>query len=460
MLAQSASKPFTSPEWIFEIKWDGIRAISYVNAELKIKSRNDIDLRDSFPELAELKELTHNAVLDGEIVVMKEGKADFQTVIERRSRTPTIGDLESTVRRFPATYIVFDILEKDGKPLADLPLIERKRILRDSLKEGKHVALSVFVEEQGEVYFEAAMRKGIEGIMAKRKKSTYQPGLRSGDWLKIKKLSSCDCVIFGYTPGKGRRVRTFGALILGLYDEGKPVYVGKVGTGFSRETAELLMKIFQQLEVNEKTLENVDIAEKTVWLKPELVAEAAYQTVTRDGKLRMPRFRSIRTDKPPKECTLDQIKPLNLEDYASRRDFAVTPEPIVKRSEVTGNSFVVQEHHSRRLHYDLRLEKDGVLKSWAVPKGIPERANDKRLAVETEDHPLDYRTFEGAIPKGQYGAGTVKLWDTGSYALKIWNDSVIEFFLHGEKLHGKYVLARFKKAGDKQWLLLKGKDES
>jgi DNA ligase D-like protein (predicted 3'-phosphoesterase) len=118
---------------------------------------------------------------------------------------------------------------------------------------------------------------------------------------------------------------------------------------------------------------------------------------------------------------------------------------------------VVQEHHARRLHYDLRLEKDGILKSWAVPKGIPESSDEKRLAVETEDHPLEYANFEGTIPPGQYGAGTVKIWDKGSYEAKVWDEIKIEFNLHGEKLRGRFVLVRLKKAGDKNWLLLKGK---
>ena len=117
---------------------------------------------------------------------------------------------------------------------------------------------------------------------------------------------------------------------------------------------------------------------------------------------------------------------------------------------------MIQEHHARRLHYDLRLEKDGVLKSWAVPKGIPE-FGQKVLAVETEDHPYDYASFEGEIPKGQYGAGTVKIWDKGQYEAKLWENDKIEVTLDGNRLKGRYILVRLKRAGDKDWLLLKGK---
>ncbi|MBM5804821.1 MAG: ATP-dependent DNA ligase [Candidatus Verstraetearchaeota archaeon] len=126
---------------------------------------------------------------------------------------------------------------------------------------------------------------------------------------------------------------------------------------------------------------------------------------------------------------------------------------------VEGRSFVVHEHHARRLHYDFRLEKGGVLKSWAVPKGLPEEPGEKRLAIEVEDHSLKYREFEGTIPEGQYGAGTVRIWDKGSYEPLVWSKDTIEFVLSGDRLHGRYVLTRFKKAGERQWLLLKAKDK-
>jgi DNA ligase D-like protein (predicted 3'-phosphoesterase) len=362
-------------------------------------------------------------------------------------------------RQAPATYVIFDILEKEGRPLTNLPLVERKRILKDCVTEGKHTILSEYVEGQGEVYYEAAVERGIEGIMAKKKTSTYQPGLRSSDWLKIKKVNSCDCVIFGYTVGEGKRRETFGALILGLYDKNEPVYVGKVGTGFSDREMESLMKEFQDLKATEKTLEGVETQEKVAWLKPKLVCEVTYQTVTRDGKLRISNYRGLRADKKASECTLDQLRKSKLQEYLSKRNFSVTSEPRSSQNEKVGHSFVVQEHHARRLHYDLRLEKDGVLKSWAVPKGIPEEIGKRRLAVAVEDHPLDYGKFEGTIPKGEYGAGNVRIWDKGSFQIKAWLENKIEFIVCGERLHGRYVLARFKKAGENQWLLLKARDD-
>jgi bifunctional non-homologous end joining protein LigD len=155
--------------------------------------------------------------------------------------------------------------------------------------------------------------------------------------------------------------------------------------------------------------------------------------------------------------TTDQTG-LPLTEYDSKRDFSKTPEPVSSGNLTTGKSFVIHEHHARRLHYDLRLERDGVLKSWAVPKGLPELPGEKHLAVRVEDHPLEYGTFEGTIPEGQYGAGTVKIWDKGLYEPLVWDDNKIEILMKGEKLDGRYVLVRFKKAGEHNWLIFKAGD--
>ncbi|CAG0992299.1 Multifunctional non-homologous end joining protein LigD [Methanosarcinales archaeon] len=461
MLARLAEAPFSSDDWIFEVKWDGIRAISYIKDEFSLKSRNQKELTDIFPELSELKVLASNCVLDGEIIIMKDGKADIQTLMQRMQDTNP-REIMFMAGKFPATYVIFDILEKDGKELLDTPLTERKRILENSVKEGKFVVLSLFVEGTGVDYYRAAMEKGLEGIIAKKKQSSYEPGKRSNKWLKIKPEKTCDCVIFGYTEGEGNREKTFGSLVLGLYDAKGPVFIGKVGTGFSREYMENLKLTLDKHKVEEETLPGVDKEREITWLRPDIVCEVGYQSITDDGKLRIPVFKRLREDKDPLECTIDQIRPAN-SDYMEKRDFNITPEPPMLHEKEKeegmdmGKSFVVQEHHARRLHYDLRLEKDGVLKSWAVPKGPPEISGDRRLAVQVEDHPLEYGKFEGTIPQGQYGAGTVKIWDKGSYETIYWTENKIEFIVKGEKMKGRYVLVKFKKAGEKNWLLFKGK---
>ncbi len=152
--------------------------------------------------------------------------------------------------------------------------------------------------------------------------------------------------------------------------------------------------------------------------------------------------------------------PPALREYAQKRNFTKTSEPTGTIVREVGSVFVVQEHQARALHYDFRLARGGVLKSWAVPKGIPEEPGIRRLAIQTEDHPLDYGEFEGTIPEGEYGAGTVKTWDKGFYELKIWTEDKIEFLLKGNRLHGMYVLVKLKQTSlkprkQKEWLLIK-----
>jgi bifunctional non-homologous end joining protein LigD len=529
MLSRSVNGPFTREGWYFEIKWDGIRAIAYVNDDLSIRSRNDRELAGQFPELTELLDLAPYTVLDGEIVVMSGGKPDIQALLPRlqagTGRSP-LPDIKN-----PVTYIVFDILKKDEKILIDLPFSERRKFLEKSVKEGPHVILSVPVEARGEDYFKAAIARGLEGVMAKRGDSRYEPGLRSGAWLKIKAEKTCDCVIAGYSPGQGGRGPTFGALLLGLYEQGnrapggrknsspktkpspsssdgdknrKLVYIGKVGTGFSDRDLEELLKTFSPLETSTPQLAGVEQAEPVIWLEPALVCVVAYQMVTRDKKLRIPRFIRMRPDRKPEECSTDQLSEVKvhpavtettggnkghadkgkgisgkvrskktgalsdpdqppgpageqvLEVYKKKRDFSVTREPegtVIKES--GGNYFVVQEHHARRHHFDLRMEREGVLKSWAVPKGMPDVPGEKHLAVAVEDHPLDYGHFEGIIPEGQYGAGTVSIWDNGTYDTKHWDPDKIEITFHGHRLTSPYVLVRFKRAGKNEWLLFR-----
>jgi len=144
------------------------------------------------------------------------------------------------------------------------------------------------------------------------------------------------------------------------------------------------------------------------------------------------------------------------ESYRKKRRLSQTPEPRPKNKKPDRHRFVVQEHHATRLHWDFRLELDGTLKSWAVPRGPPEEPGIRRLAIEVEDHPVDYITFHGTIPEGEYGAGTVKIWDKGTFKLKTRTDKVYEFWLKGERLNGKYTLVRFK---DKNWLMMKAKTD-
>jgi bifunctional non-homologous end joining protein LigD len=307
MLAKSISKPFSGTDWVFEIKWDGFRAITYVDDFFTIQSRNAKELVHFFPELNELKQLAKNVVVDGEIVTMKNGKVDFHS-LQERGHVISPREIERLQQKSPATYIVFDILEKDGRSLVDLPLMERKAILKESVKEGSHVILNDYVEEKGEQFYQAVLQQDLEGMVAKRKNSNYEQGLRTGSWLKIKNLKTCDCVIFGYSRGEGARESSFGALVVGLYDsEGKPVYVAHVGTGFTQQLLNSLMTDFRKLKTTKAPFIARDMQGVT-WIEPKLVCEVIYQVVTRDCRLRMPRLHTLRIDKDPRECTIDQLE--------------------------------------------------------------------------------------------------------------------------------------------------------
>jgi bifunctional non-homologous end joining protein LigD len=195
MLAKSISKPFSGKNWIFETKWDGFRAIAYVDDFYTLQSRNSKELKYAFPELEELRKLAKNVVVDGEIVTIKNGKVDFHS-LQERGHVISAKAIEHLQKQSPATYIIFDILEKDGKPLVDLPLMERKCILKESVKEGSHVIINDFVEEKGEQFYKAVLQQDLEGMVAKRRDSTYEQGLRTGSWLKIKNLKRAVTVSF------------------------------------------------------------------------------------------------------------------------------------------------------------------------------------------------------------------------------------------------------------------------
>ena len=307
MLAKEGPKPFSDKDWIFEVKWDGFRAIAYVKEPLSLKSRNGRELIQNFPEIIELNLLAKDVVVDGEILILRGGKVDFEAMQER-SQLANSFEIDRKMRASPATYVVFDILEKEGKSLVGLPLMERKKILRESVKDGDHVVVSDFVEGQGEAYFRVVSEKGLEGVVAKRKTSLYEQGLRSGSWLKIKNLKSCDCVIFGYTRGEGARSSTFGSLVLGVYDAvKKPVYIGNVGTGFDQMLLDSLLEKLKKTIVAEAPFDCDPYRGRVTWVEPKLVCEVVYMAVTPDLSLRHPRFKGLRDDKTPADCTIDQI---------------------------------------------------------------------------------------------------------------------------------------------------------
>ena len=302
-------EPFSSPEWIFEPKFDGTRAIAHISKNsVALQNRRLNTITARYPELETgIREAAgRECTLDGEIVVFDGEKIDF-AALQRREQQREKRKIAYLAQTIPATYVVFDILSLGGRDLTGEPLMERKESLGDAIFPNERVVVIDYVREIGEEYFAAAVQLGMEGIMAKRLGSTYQPGERSRDWVKIKRRIDLDLVVGGYTAGSGSREATFGALVLGAYDrEGNLVSVGKAGTGFSLEEARRILSGLKEAERSPFSPEP-DIPDAT-WVAPEMVVEIRAQEVTVSGSLRAPVFLRIRHDKPPEECTLQEVE--------------------------------------------------------------------------------------------------------------------------------------------------------
>ena len=309
MLATPAEKPFDDPEWLYEIKWDGYRAISFIqDNSVKLLSRAQNDLTERFPELHELPKFVQakTVILDGEVVALDEnGRASF-SLMQQRTGIRNAGRQGPANQNITVLYYVFDLLYVDRYDLRHVTLEERKKVLAQVVESGGPVRFSDHFD-QGVTLFEAAKQKGLEGILAKRRASYYHEG-RSRDWLKIKITQTVDCVIGGYTDPEGSREH-FGAIVLGLYDKKKRlIHVGQAGTGFDHTKLRELAKLFTQLETDKNPFYGQVEAKHVHWLKPELVAEIKFTEWTHETaeggvKLRAPAFLALRDDKGPEECT-------------------------------------------------------------------------------------------------------------------------------------------------------------
>ena len=293
MLATLVSEPFDRPGWLFEIKWDGYRAIAEVMKRgVRLYSRNQLSFNTVYGRIARaLERLEHEAVLDGEIVVLDEqGKADFQSL--QNYQRSAEGRL---------VYYVFDLLYLDGHDLRALALIRRKALLKQILPEGPAIRLSEHVEEHGVAFFHAAGKQGLEGIIAKEANSRYEPGRRSKQWLKIKTSMRQEAVIGGYTLGRGGR-KGFGALVLGVYEDDKLIYVGHTGTGFNADTlADMYARLARLTQPECPFAVRPATNQPARWVQPSLVCEVRFSQWTADGSMRHPVYVGLREDKPAQE---------------------------------------------------------------------------------------------------------------------------------------------------------------
>jgi bifunctional non-homologous end joining protein LigD len=317
MLATLTDHPFSSDEWLYEIKWDGYRAVSFIeDGHVTLVSRNQNDMTSLYPELQELSAHANGrqVIFDGEVVALDEkGRSSF-SLMQRRA------GIRSGVKRtrpdssMPVIYYAFDLLYLDGYNLMKVDLEQRKEILRQVVSPSDILRYSEHFVEEGERLFEAAAEQGLEGIVAKRRRSCYEQK-RSREWLKMKITRRQECVVGGYTDPRGSREH-FGSLVLGLYDDrGHLIHVGNAGTGFNSATHDDMWNRLQRLKTGKSPFYGkVESTRRPHWVTPELVAEIKFTEWTHEGqsgavKMRTPIFEGLRFDKPPQECRFEKVVP-------------------------------------------------------------------------------------------------------------------------------------------------------
>ena len=307
MLAITADEPFDSPEFAFEAKWDGVRTLAFVDGGVvRLQTRNLLDCTAQYPEAHQIAEAltgAYQAIVDGEIVALDEKGAPSFQLLQPRMHQRNESELRRLRKSTPVIYEVFDVLWADGADLTKRPLRERQQILDDALTPMGNIRRSEQFIGTGTALFNAVKEQGLEGIIAKRLDSPYAT-TRSAAWVKIKAFRTVELVVGGWTEGQGGRSNTLGALLLGFYRDGQLVPVGHVGSGFDERTLKELLAMLREREVARSPFATEVRANTTPhWCEPELVCEVEYVEFTREGTLRHPVYRGLRSDVDPKECT-------------------------------------------------------------------------------------------------------------------------------------------------------------
>ncbi len=308
MLARaSESLPADERGWAFEFKWDGARALLYVEASgLSVVSRSGRDMTSAYPELQALQAALHGseAILDGEIVALDESGRPSFTVLQTRMHVTNAARARRRALERPIAYVVFDLLYLDGEELLEASYLERRGLLASLDLSGPNWHVPPFFEQEGAEMMRASREQGLEGVVCKRLDSRYLPGRRSGDWLKVKHEHFQEVVIGGWHPGAGRRSGGIGSLLIGFYDGRELVYAGRVGSGFGDDDLDDLLVRMKPIERSSSPFAgDLSRAESrdAHWVEPRLVGEVRYGEWTTDGRLRHPVWRGLRRDKRPRE---------------------------------------------------------------------------------------------------------------------------------------------------------------
>jgi bifunctional non-homologous end joining protein LigD len=312
MMAEGGYEPFDNPKWRFEPKLDGVRTLLYVDMDsTRLVSRRGRDQTAQYPELASAHEYVTSvtAVLDGEIVAMEDGRPSFE-LLQQRINLSSQADIERVRKKIPVEVYVFDLLFLDGEDLTGRPLEERRELLEPLVVPEHRILTTLYVDGEGTPLARAAREQGFEGVVAKKLGSRYLPGRRSSEWRKIKLLNRQDCVVLGWTPGQRSRSQTFGALLIGAYDDGTLRWIGQVGTGFTDRMLADLMKRLEPLRCEEPAVPDPELkrVKGAFFVEPKIVCEVEFLQMTSAGKLRAPSYKGLRTDKLPEDCVLERPK--------------------------------------------------------------------------------------------------------------------------------------------------------
>ena len=425
MMAGSADNAFSHPDWLFEPKLDGYRVLAFLKGEqVTLLSRNGLDLTSRLPEVvSDLKAQEHDEmVLDGEVAALNEdGLPDFGLIQQVMGFDK--GAVDRPAGRANMVYYPFDLLYLDGVDFRRVPLIDRKNLLSHVIAPYEHTSLVEYVEGDGASFYHAVVGLGLEGIIAKRRSSTYEPGTRSNAWLKIKHVKSQELVVGGYTRGAGARSTSFGALLVGYYEGGELRYAGRVGTGYDNAMLGKLYSQLVELEAEQSPFawdKELSGAENC-WVHPELVAQVKFANWTDDGRLRAPVFRGLRLDVDPKnvirEAEETVVVPATLPVQPSRSE-ATDVFQLLER--LSGNDDAI------------RLDVEGYRISltnlnkvlWPEDKGSP--AKTKRdmiryylsmgsvLLPHLKDRPMTLTRYPNGI-------------DGGSFYQKHWEHALPDF---------------------------------
>lgn len=349
MLAKEIKNSFDDKDWLYEIKWDGYRAITEIKeGEIKFYSRNGLNFSGTYPLIIqELKKFASDVIVDGEIVVLNDdGLPSFQLL-----------QYYNTDPNHPIKYYVFDLLHLNGHDMYDLPLLERKKLLKEAMPQSELISYSDHVEQEGKAFFDISRERNLEGIMAKKCDSRYHAGKRTNEWLKIKHHQTTEAIITGFTTPAGSR-KYFGALILASKSGGIFTYIGHTGSGFNTTSLEEMWNILQPLITSQSPFkEKIKTNTPVTWVKPELVCEIKFTEKTNDGKLRHPIFLHLRNDKKPEEVKTE--KPVKKE-----KTVAATTEKKNSKIYTFGSSKVVTSNPQKIYFPDDKVTKQDVIEYY------------------------------------------------------------------------------------------------